>query len=151
MKTWLALTVASVVVVGSVSSLRADCGSCKVAPEAEAKVVAPSCSVKAACGTNTSCGTKTSCSIKKSCGMAAALATLTLTEEQDAKIKAMIAKAGCGTEGACSGKKKGCMKQIKTILTEEQIKAFRKARHAGTGGKPCKKKAAAAAAVKAGS
>ena len=160
MKHMFAVTMASVFVMGLAGNVAA-CSSCAgcnkdtkvaapvpvVAEAAEDKQVCDikkgcgakkSCAAKQVCDIKNGCGTKTKCAAKKGCGMAAVMAKLNLTPEQAAKIKAL--KAGCGADAKCDpAKRKACMEQIKSVLTEEQVKQLKKSCKASSG---CKKGAA---------
>jgi Spy/CpxP family protein refolding chaperone len=65
------------------------------------------------------------------CPLTAALKQLNLTEEQDAQIKEICEEPACTGKAPAdadkkewTAKKKGCMKQIKAVLTDEQREKF---------------------------
>jgi Spy/CpxP family protein refolding chaperone len=129
MKNMFAVTVASVFVMGLAGNVAA-CSSC-AACNKDTKVAAPVPAVaavvekKQVCDIKKGCGAKKSCAAKKGCDMAAVMAKLNLTPEQAAKIKAL--KVGCGADAKCDpAKMKACMEQIKSVLTEEQVKQLKK-------------------------
>jgi hypothetical protein len=113
--------IAAVAVLGGVAAW-AHGGNCPGdKAKAEAKPAASSCAAK--------CAAKGEAKAEAECPMSAALAKLTLTDEQKKQVESL--KADCGKATSQSEARKMCAAGLEKILTAEQYKEWQAACDAG--------------------